>query len=186
VIERNAVRGQLTDPSRPLFRVGDLGRLWLTVHTFEREAVRLKPSVSARVTFPALPGKSFSGTVTLIGREVDASSRTIPVRIEVANADGVLRPGMSASAAIPLGEATGGTVITVPVAAVQRAEQDWVVFIPRDEASYEVRPIGRGRELGGEVEVLRGLEAGETVVVDGAFLLKAELDKSHGEGGHEH
>ena len=185
VIERTAVQGQLTDPARPLFRVGDLSRLWLTVHAFERDAVRLKPGVSARVTFPALPGKGFAGAVTLIGREVDSSSRTIPVRIEVANADGVLRPGMSASAAIPLGDEKG-TVVTVPVAAVQRVDEDWCVFLPREDGAYEVRPIGRGRELGGEVEALTGLKAGETIVVDGAFLLKAELDKAHGEGSHEH
>ena len=185
VIERTAVRGQLTDPSRPLFRVGDLSRLWLTVHAFERDAVRLKPNVTARITFPALPGKAFDGTVGLIGREVDSSSRTIPVRIDVANPDGALRPGMSASASIPLGDETG-TVVAVPVAAVQRAEDDWVVFVPGEEGRFEVRPIGRGRELGGEVEVLTGLKPGETVVVDGAFLLKAELDKSRGAGGHGH
>jgi len=185
VIERTAVRGQLTDPARPLFRVGDLSRLWLTVHAFERDAVRLKPNVTARVSFPALPGKGFGGTVTLIGSEVDTSSRTIPVRIEVANADGILRPGMSANASLPLGEGQG-EVVAVPVAAVQRVEEDWVVFLPRGEGAFETRPVGRGRELAGDVEILTGLAPGETIVVEGAFLLKAEVDKSHGEGGHEH
>jgi membrane fusion protein, heavy metal efflux system len=185
VIERTAVRGQLTDPARPLFRVGDLSRLWLTVHAFERDAVRLKPNVSAQVTFPALPGQGFTGKVTLIGSEVDTSSRTIPVRIEVANPEGALRPGMSANAMIPLGEAQG-EVVTVPVAAVQRVEADWAVFLPRGEGTFEARPVGRGRELGGAVEILTGLKPGEEIVVEGAFLLKAEVDKSHGEGGHEH
>ena len=50
---------------------------------------------------------------------------------------------------------------------------------------FEIRPVGRGRDLGAEVEVISGLRAGEQVVVDGAFLLKAEADKTHG-GGHEH
>ena len=175
----------MTDPARPLFRVGDLSHLWLAVHAFERDAVRLKPGVSAQVTFPALPGKTFPGTVSLIGREVDTASRTIPVRIDVANADGVLRPGMSASASIPLGDERG-SVVAVPVAALQRVEDQWVVFVPRDAGRFEVRAVGRGRDLAGEVEILTGLAAGETIVVDGAFLLKAERDKSRGEGGHGH
>ena len=52
------------------------------------------------------------------------------------------------------------------------------MFLPRGEGAFEIRPVGRGRDLGGEVEVVAGLRAGETVVVDGAFLLKAEADKA--------
>lgn len=186
VIERNAVQGQLSDPARPLLRIGDLSRLWLTAHAFERDALRLSTGAVATVTFPALPGKRFTATVANIGREVDSRSRTIPVRLDIANPEGVLRPGMSATAEIPLGDAQG-EVIAVPVVAVQRIAEGWAVFLPRDEGVFEVRQIGRGRDLGGFVEVLSGLEARETVVVDGAFLLKAEAEKSRGEGeGHEH
>jgi cobalt-zinc-cadmium efflux system membrane fusion protein len=183
VIQRTALRGQMIDPARPLFRVGDMSRLWLIVHAFERDAVRLRPGAAARITFSAIPGREFSGDVTSIGREVDTTSRTIPVRIDVDNHDHLLRPGMSANAEIALGEATG-SVVSVPIAAVQRIEEQWVVFLPRDQATFEARPVGRGRELGGEVEILSGLAAGETIVVEGAFLLKAEVEKSRGEGGH--
>jgi cobalt-zinc-cadmium efflux system membrane fusion protein len=187
VIERDVVQGQLVDPSRTLFRVGDLSQLWLEAHVFERDAVDVKPGTSARVTLTALPGKSFEARVAVIGREVDASSRTISVRLELDNPDDVLRPGMSATVHLPLGD-TSGTVVTVPLAAVQRVGETWCVFVPRAAGVYEVRQIGRGRELGGEIEVVRGLDAGENVVVDGSFLLKAEADKARGEGGeaHEH
>jgi cobalt-zinc-cadmium efflux system membrane fusion protein len=63
-------------------------------------------------------------------------------------------------------------------------QEGWYVFVPRDERSFEKRSVGRGRDLGGEVEVLSGLRPGETVVVEGAFLLKAEADKASGEGQH--
>jgi cobalt-zinc-cadmium efflux system membrane fusion protein len=64
--------------------------------------------------------------------------------------------------------------------------QGWAVFLPqKDEGVFELRSVGRGRDLGGEVEVLSGLQAGERVVVEGAFLLKAEADKASG-GGEEH
>jgi cobalt-zinc-cadmium efflux system membrane fusion protein len=183
VIERNVVAGQMTDPSKPLFRVGDLSRLWLTVHAYERDAVRVRTGAAARVTFPALPGRVFRGAVTLVGRQVDVVSRTIPVRIEVENTAGVLRPGMSAAAWVRLGDA-GGTVVAVPAASLQRLQDEWRVFIPKSEGTFEMRTVGRGRDLGGEIEIVSGLRPGERVVVDGAFLLKAEAEKALGEGEH--
>ena len=182
VIERSAVLGQMLDPSVPAFRIGDLSRLWLTVHAFERDAVRIEKGVAARLAFPALPGQDFQGTVAAVGRHVERESRTVPVRIDVRNAGTRLRPGMSASAALPVG-GSGDPILTVPVAAVQRVRNEWCVFIPKDASTFEIRRIGRGRDLAGEVEVLSGLRAGEKIVVDGAFLLKAQAEK--GEGGHD-
>jgi len=182
VLERRAVRGQMTDPTQPLFRIGDLTRLWLTVHAFERDAVRMVTGSPARVTLPALPGRTLSGTVAYVGDQVDVSSRTIPVRIDLAN-EGNLRPGMSATAWIPVGD-RAETVVAVPSASLQRMQDGWVVFVPRDARTFERRPVGRGRDLGGEVEILSGLKPGEDVVVEGAFLLKAEAEKASGQGEH--
>lgn len=75
--------------------------------------------------------------------------------------------------------------MTVPAAAVQRVGENWAVFIPHGEDAFEARPIGRGRDLAGDVEVLSGLQPAEDVVVEGAFLLKAEADKARGGEGHE-
>jgi cobalt-zinc-cadmium efflux system membrane fusion protein len=186
VIERTALLGQLAEPAQPLFKIADLSNVWLSVHAFERDAVRLQTGKTAKVTLPALPGKTFQAKVTLIGKQVDAASRTMPVRISVANSSGVLRPGMSATAWVPLGESSQ-QVITVPAASVQRIENQWYVFIPKSQDTFELRQVGRGRDLEGEIEIVSGLKPGETVVVDGAFLLKAEAEKSRGEGKeHEH
>ncbi len=185
VLERAARRGETADPAVPLFRVADLSRLWLVVQAFERDAVRLAEGATAEVTFAALPGRAFRGLIARIGREVSPESRTVPVRIDLGNPGGVLRPGMSATAWLPLAE-THGTVVTVPAAALQRTEESWSVFIPRGSGAFEVRPVGRGRDLGGEVEILSGLAAGTEVVVNGSFLLKAEADKAHGGGEHHH
>jgi cobalt-zinc-cadmium efflux system membrane fusion protein len=183
VIDRDVARGQMVEPTRPLLRVADLTRLWVTVHAFERDAVRVRPGAPARVALAALPGRSVAGTVTLVGRRVDPESRTLPVRIELPNDGGVLRPGMSATAWLPLGE-DAAAVVAVPAASLQRLHRGWCAFIPRGEGTFEVRPVGRGRDLGGEVEVVTGLVPGEVVVVEGAFLLKAEAEKSRGEGEH--
>ena len=182
VIERTAVVGQLLDPAVPAFRIGNLSTLWLNVHAFERDAVRIRQGVSARLSFSALPGQDFQGRVTMVGRQVERESRTVLIRIEVKNSGALLRPGMSAAATLPVGQ-SGASILTVPVAAVQRVRNEWCVFLAKDANHFEIRRIGRGRDLGGEVEVLSGLRAGETVVVDGAFLLKAQAEKGKGEHG---
>lgn len=183
VIARDVARGQMIEPTRVLFRVADLSRLWLTVHAFERDAVRVAPGATARVSLAALPGRACAGRVALVGRRVDPGSRTVDVRVELDNPDGMLRPGMSASAWLPFGEAAS-IVVAVPAAALQRVTDAWAVFLPRGDGAFETRPVGRGRDLGGEVEILQGLTPGETVVVEGAFLLKAEAEKARGAGEH--
>jgi cobalt-zinc-cadmium efflux system membrane fusion protein len=186
VIERAAIQGQMADPAQPLFRVGDLSKLWLVVHAFERDAVRLALGSNARISFAALPGRAFTGRVALIGKQVDAGSRTIPVRMEVENSEQLLRPGMSATAWVPVGKLSE-QMITVPVAALQRIANEWLVFLPVGQDTFEIRPVGRGRDLGMEIEIVSGLKAGERVVVEGAFLLKAEAEKARSEGSeHEH
>lgn len=182
VIERRAVVGQMLDPSMPAFRIGDLATLWLTVHAFERDAVRIRNGAAARIVFPALPGRDFPGKVAVAGQAVESESRTVPIRIDVENTSGVLRPGMSATAVLPVG-ASDAPILSVPVASVQRVRNDWCVFLPKGEGTFEIRRIGRGRDLAGEVEVLSGLRAGEQIVVDGAFLLKAQAER--GEADHD-
>jgi len=187
VIDRTVLMGQLADPAKTLFRVGDLSTLWLIAHVFERDAVRVQVGAKATASLAALPGATSEAVIRTIAREVDAASRTIAIRLDVPNPDGTLRPGMSATASIPLGEPGGAPVVVVPAAAVQRVGASWAVFIPHGEDTFEVRAIGRGRDLAGDVEVLSGLQPGDTLVVDGAFLLKAEADKARGGGGgHEH
>lgn len=182
VLARSVVQGQVVEPGRILFKVGDLGTLWLTAHASERDALRVREGTTARVALPALPGRTHAARVALVGKQVDAASRTIPVRLEMANVDGVLRPGMSATVWLPVGEGT--PLLSVPAAALQRLHDAWCVFVPKGKAVFEIRPVGRGRDLAGEVEILSGLTAGETVVVEGAFLLKAEAEKAEGQGGH--
>jgi membrane fusion protein, heavy metal efflux system len=193
VLERSVAIGQLADPARSLFRIAHLGTLWLTVHAFERDAVRLSRGTAARVSFAALPGQTFAGTIARVGQQVDQSSRTVAVRIDLPNPQRRLKPGMSASAAVPIG-ANGDRVLTVPAAALQRVGERWCVFVPDPDAKpgsttgrFHIRAVARGRELDGEVEILDGLSATDRVVSDGAFVLKAELDKRAGSGdAHAH
>lgn len=182
VIDRRAVQGQLLEPGTAAFRVANLSTLWLTVHASERDALRIRPGTPARVTFAALPGQTFKAQVVLVGRQVSTESRTIDVRLSVPSRDDVLRPGMSATAAVAIG-VSDTPILAVPVSSVQRVREHWCVFLPKADGVFEIREIGRGRDLGTEVEVLSGLKADETIVVDGAFLLKSQAEKS--EAGHD-
>jgi cobalt-zinc-cadmium efflux system membrane fusion protein len=184
VIDRHAVLGKYAEPSAPMFTIADLSRVWVMVQAFERDAVNVSVGSLAHVTLAALPGQEFDGRVALVGRQVDPGSRTVPIRIELANAGGALRPGMSANARLEVA-GQSRTILAVPAAALQRVGERWLAFMPKAEYEYEMRPVGRGRDLGNDVEVVSGLKAGETVVVEGAFLLKAEAEKRAG-GGDEH
>ena len=184
VLERTVVVGQFADPGSSLFTIADLGRVWVMAQVFERDAVNLQAGSTAHVTLAALPGQEFDGRVTQVGRLVDAGSRTIPVRVELPNPSGALRPGMSATVRLEVA-GLNRTILVVPSAALQRVGEQWLTFVPRSPEEFEMRPVGRGRDLGNDVEIVSGLEAGETVVVEGAFLLKAEAEKRAG-GGDEH
>jgi cobalt-zinc-cadmium efflux system membrane fusion protein len=184
IIDRHVALGQHADPSVALFTVADLSRVWVMAQAFERDAVTVRVDSVAHVTLAALPGEEFDGRVAVVGRQVDAGSRTLPIRIELNNRSGVLRPGMSATARLEAG-GQGRTILTVPAAALQRVGDRWLAFVPKGQYEYEMRAVGRGRDLGNDLEVVSGLKAGETVVVDGAFLLKAEAEKRSG-GADEH
>ncbi len=184
IIDRHVALGQHADPSVALFTVADLSRVWVMAQAFERDAVNVRVGSVAHVTLAALPGEEIDGRVAVVGRQVDAGSRTLPIRIELTNRSGVLRPGMSATARLEAG-GQGRTILTVPAAALQRVGDRWLAFVPKAQYEYEMRAVGRGRDLGNDLEVVSGLKAGETVVVDGAFLLKAEAEKRSG-GADEH
>jgi cobalt-zinc-cadmium efflux system membrane fusion protein len=185
VLERAAVQGQMADPSRPLFRIADLSRLWLVAQAPERDASRVREGSPAEIALAALPGQKLRGTVGWVGREVDAHSRTVPVRVVLPNTGGRLKPGMFATAWIGTG-GEGEKVVAVPATALQRMDDQWVVFLPRGEGRFEVRPVERGRDLGNEVAIASGLKPGERVVVEGAFVLRAEAEKKEGGGEHHH
>jgi cobalt-zinc-cadmium efflux system membrane fusion protein len=185
VLERTAVQGQTADPSRPLFRIGDLSRLWLIVQAPERDALRVRPGSTAEIVLAAMPGSRLQGAVDWVGREVDPHSRTVPVRIVLPNEGGQLKPGMFATAWLATG-GEGEKVVAVPTTALQRMDDQWIVFLPKGEGKFEVRPVERGRDLGNEVAILSGLQPGERVVAEGAFILRAEAEKKEGGAEHHH
>jgi multidrug efflux pump subunit AcrA (membrane-fusion protein) len=107
---------------------------------------------------------------------LDPNTHTIKVRIELPNAHGLLKPEMYADAEIEVGR--GGPALMLPAAAVQDVRGDAVVFVRVAADRFEMRPVRIGRTMDGAVEILSGLQAGDAVVSQAAFILKSEFLKA--------
>jgi cobalt-zinc-cadmium efflux system membrane fusion protein len=174
VIEKTAVLGELAQPDKSLFTVADLSVVWIEANLFEKDLGKIKVGATVSVSVAAYPDEAFKGRLTYISSVMDRESRTIKARVEVANADGRLKPDMFANAAIDT--ATAGKALTVPTSAIL-LEGKKTVFV-REKDSFEKREVELGDNLGGRFVVKDGIEAGETVVVEGAYALKSRLLKS--------
>jgi membrane fusion protein, heavy metal efflux system len=188
VLELRARIGQPVGPTDTLVVLGDLDPVWLKVDIYERDFSRVHAGDEVRVSALAYPERAFFGKVDMLGTVVDPDRRVVEARIVLQNSDVALRPGMTATARIfgdPAaaamradgGPAPDQTVIAVPRRAVQTVDGQPFVFVEREHGKFEMRPVERGSDLEGQVEITRGLEGSENIVVDGGFILKSEYLK---------
>jgi cobalt-zinc-cadmium efflux system membrane fusion protein len=188
VIEREVTLGELVSPEKEkLMVLAGVENVWVLADVSESRLPQVMLGSPAQVQLAALPGQRFEGKVSHVAPALNPDTRTGSVRIEVANPDDKLRPGMFASVMLTASTAGGGeAVLAVPDEAVQTVEGAPAVFVPVEgEANtFAKRTVTVGKPAGGMVPVLSGLKEGEPVVVSGTFILKAELGKS--EASHEH
>ncbi|HVA44909.1 MAG TPA: efflux RND transporter periplasmic adaptor subunit [Pirellulales bacterium] len=177
VILWDATIGEAVEPTTPLFILADTETMWLWIDVYESDiaSVKIGQPVTFEISGAAAP--RFAGTVAAIGTEVDRVTRTTRVRAELANPDGRLRANQFGLAEIEV--EPDHEALVVPADAVQRHEGDQeMVFSPDGPQTYLPRQIvTRATDDKQKREVLRGLEAGETVVTTGAFILLSELHK---------
>lgn len=175
VIEKSAVLGDLAQPDRSLFTVADLSTLWVEANLFEKDLGRIRLGAPATVTVSAYPGKTFPGRLTYISATVDKETRAVAARVEVPNPDRRLKLEMFATAAIY----TGATApaLALPQAAVLLVNGQPTAFV-QEAGGFEPRAVELGDKVGDRVVVRSGIRPGESVVVAGAYALKARLLKS--------
>jgi membrane fusion protein, heavy metal efflux system len=189
VLARDAVLGDHVDPGRVLFTVSDLGTLWAWLDAYEHQISSLSPDAEVVVRTPLLPGRDFPGRVTFISDQVDEELRTVRVRVEVPNPDGLLKPNMYIQGLLRV-RGAGEDRIVVPPDAVILLDGHQVVFVERppepgeSHRVFEAREVTPGELLTVGRVIVAGLDGSEQVVTEGAFTLKAELTK--GAGGHDH
>jgi cobalt-zinc-cadmium efflux system membrane fusion protein len=182
VIEKKVTLGELGSPSEPMFTIADLSRVWIQADLPEAALAKVRMGANAKVTVPAYPGETFTGRVSHIGAMLDKDTRTIAARIEVANADGRLKPEMFATATIEAG-GDKRDVISLPDAAIVLLEGQPTVFV-YEQGAYEARQVEPGERLGGRTLLKSGVKAGDQVVTSGAYALKARKLKSQLGHGH--
>jgi len=176
VVERYAVLGQVVDPTQPILRIADLGRLWVELDLFERDLGHVAEGDGVEILSETYPGKTFSGKVAYVNATVDVATRTAQVRIEVPNPERLLRPGQFIHARL----STRGDpepVLAIARKAVIQIEGQPSVFVALGNQRYAARPVEHGHYAGDLVEIKRGLIEGEKVVVEGGFVLKSELQR---------
>lgn len=180
VVEKHATVGEVVGPESDLFTVGEPSQLWLVLDLYEADLSRVAIGMPARVVAQAYPERLFTGRIAYIGAEVDSVSRTVKVRVEIPNTSGVLKPGMFVRASLILADARAP--LGLPRDAVQSVGGRDVVFVPAGAGRFRVRSVQLGRvRAGGWVEVLSGLQVGDTTVAAGSFSLKAHLERAPGE-----
>ncbi|MDA8230462.1 MAG: efflux RND transporter periplasmic adaptor subunit [Magnetospirillum sp.] len=173
VIQRQVGVGQYINSAAngggAVFAIGDQSKVWLVANVRETDAPAMRVGEPVEVTVLAFPGRVFKARLTYVAPALDPATRRLPVRAEVENPDGALKPEMFASFRIITGEANQSP--SVPEDAVIYEGDTARVWVAHDDRSLTLRSIRTGRSSGGMVEVLSGLEAGEKVVTSGALFI---------------
>jgi Cu(I)/Ag(I) efflux system membrane fusion protein len=171
VLEKNVVAGSRVMPGEVLYRIGNLGRVWVQAQFYESEAPFVSVGQPAVVSLAAVPGDRIEGRVSFVAPRVDEKTRTLQARIEVSNPRLLLKPGMFADVHV---ERSLGRVLSVPSAALLMSGEHRYAFLQRAEGQLQPVEVMAGAVSGDLTEVRSGLKGGDRVVVGPTFLLGSE------------
>lgn len=172
VLEQNVYEKQYVTPEKELYVIGDLSTVWVQAQVYEYEIPHVELGRPVTVTIPSLSDRQFTGKVVFIQPTVEEATRTVQVRIELANREGIFKPGMFAQISIahPMGEG-----LLVPTSAVLRTGDRDIVYRVEPEDHFvpvavKISPI----QFGNRYQVLEGLKEGEPIVTSANFLIDSE------------
>ena len=181
VTEKKAVQGMRFMPGDALYQIADLSSIWVQADVFEQDIAAVSLGQKARIRINAYPGEVFEGRIAYVYPTLKADTRSVPVRIELANPKGRLKPAMFAEVEIPVAGAT--QVVTVPNSAVIDSGNKQVVIVQLAEGRFEPRPVQLGQRGNDFVQVLDGIRDGDMVVTSANFLIDAESNLKAALGG---
>ena len=185
ITEQFVFPGDMAQPSTPMFTVADLDVAIARAQVPESEAASVRKGQNCRMTPPDRDGARFEGRITVVNQAVDAARRTVEVWCEIPNGKGELRAQVFGSLAIAIG--TLPQVVTVPMPAVQLEEgtRKGFVMVAGADRKARKRPVETGAALEGKLPILKGLRAGELVIVEGAYGLADGTAIAIAEGGRK-
>jgi membrane fusion protein, copper/silver efflux system len=171
VLEKNVVTGSRVTPGEVLYRIGNLGRVWVQAQFYESEAPFIAVGQPVSVSLGAVPGDKIEGRVSFVVPRVEEKTRTLQARIEVSNPKLLLKPGMFADVRV---ERSLGKVLSVPSAALLMSGEHRYAFVQRSQGQLQPVEVLTGATAGDFTEVRSGLQEGDRVVVGPTFLLGSE------------
>lgn len=184
VIEKPSVAGMRFMSGEVLFKIANLNHVWLSADVFEQDLGKIKLGTSARINITTYPDKKFSGKVDFIYPTLNPETRTGKIRIELANANGLLKPAMFAN--VELIPSAQQAVIAVPDSAIIDSGTRQIALISKSDGKFEPRTVKIGVRGDGYVEVLSGVTEGEVVVTQANFLIDAESNLKAALSGFSH
>jgi RND family efflux transporter MFP subunit len=171
IIERNALPNMYAEPSTKLYTVADLSRVWVYAQIFQNDVGRVKPGDAAQITVDSYPGRTFSGQIEEILPQVDMATRTVRVRLAIANPGLKLKPGMFVNVDL---RTNMGRQLVVPASAVIQSGTRQLVFLNQGDGRLEPKGITTGPRVGDDFIVLKGLRPHQSIVTSANFLIDSE------------
>jgi cobalt-zinc-cadmium efflux system membrane fusion protein len=180
LLERKITIGQVVRPADPAFTIADLSSVWVTANVPEEDAGQLQQGLEVTVRVPAFPDKQIRGRLSYVAPIVDPSTRTVQVRMDLPNPEGIYKPDQLASMGL-----TGHPQhrLTVPATAVVREENKDFLFFQLAPNKFIMREVSLGAEVDDHRIVLGGANEHDRIVTDGAFHLNNQRKQSAIKGG---
>lgn len=172
ILELGVRPGMTLAAGQTLARINGIQTVWLDVAVPEAQAGNVKMGQRLEVRLAAFPGKTFDGRVNTVLPGLNEATRSLRVRVELANPGGWLKPGMTAEVSLASGD--GARVLRVPTEAVIRTGKRAYVMLAVGEGRYRPVEVTLGQEMGDDTAILSGLEAGQKVAASGQFLIDSE------------
>lgn len=164
--------GQYVTPKTELYMIADLAKVWALVDVYEFELPWIRIDDEADMRVVAVPGRIFSGRITYIYPYMEAKTRTVKVRLEFDNLEGLLKPEMFANITIKAQRRIDATV--VPSEAIVRSGTQEQIFVVRGPGKFEPRLVTLGVSSDGFTQIISGVTEGEEVVTSAQFLIDSE------------
>jgi len=175
IVDKSVTVGQLVEPEKELYTIANPDMLQAVGEIYERDLRLVKPGMAASVRVESFPAQPFPATIAYIGDVVDAETRTIKIRCDVANLEHKLKADMFVRIHIDVSEQT--QALALPQSALIRMADKTFIFVQHNPEEYERREVVTGPVLGEQIEIQGGVRSGEHVVIKGGLLLQGELDK---------
>jgi cobalt-zinc-cadmium efflux system membrane fusion protein len=181
VLERKVTVGQVVQPADPAYTIADLSSVWVVANVPEEEAGMLRKGLEVSVRIPARPEQAIRGVLSYVAPTVDPATRTVEVRMDLRNAEGLFKPDELASVTF---SGHSEQKLTVPQTAIVREENKDYVFVQTAASRFLLREVELGDESNEERVVISGVTARELIVLDGAFHLNNHRKQDAIKGSH--